>query len=108
MSRLRYRILFILAAFPLSVPPGFSQTLRPVPERFRHERHIIPGGPGPNRLLLDAAVLSGSNSFWQFSRQTTGSEREPMILAAGGLKDLRIYDGSNREVPYLTIIASCA
>jgi hypothetical protein len=105
MSRLRRRVLFILAAFLLSqFYSAFSQTITPVPERFRHERQIIPGGPGPNRLLLDAAVLSGSNSFWQFSRQTTGSQREPMILAAGGLKDLRIYDGSNREVPYLTIM----
>jgi hypothetical protein len=103
MIRSRYGILFFLLFLP-QFQTASGQTIHPVSERFRQERLIIPGGPGPNRLLLDAVVLSGSNSIWQFSQQTTGSDREPMTVATGGMKDLRIYDASNREVPYLMIL----
>ena len=102
MIRSAYSILFLLLLSQFQ--PATGQTVRPAPERFRHARLIIPGGPGPNKLLLDAAVVSGSNSLWQFSQRSTGSDRDPMILASGGMKDLRIYDGSNREVPYLMIL----
>ena len=80
-----------------------AQGVRTVPGKFQHERIINPGGPGPNRLLIDAVLLAGTDSPWQFSRRVAGSERAAMIIASGGLPDLRIYDSTNREVPYLLI-----
>jgi hypothetical protein len=50
---------------------------------FRFEREIRPGGPGPNRLDIDVALLAGSRS-----------EQLP---------DLRVHDAANREVPYLLV-----
>jgi hypothetical protein len=53
---------------------------------------------------VDAALLAGGSPFGQFARQAGSSEQEPMILATGGLKDFRILDSSNQEVPYLMIL----
>jgi hypothetical protein len=83
---------------------SFGQSGRTDPGKFRYERVIIPGGPGPNRLLIDPALLAVGDSSWQLMRRQVGGEREPMIDASGGLKDLRIYDSQNREVPYLMIL----
>jgi hypothetical protein len=100
---MRRRLLLSVSLIFAYLPMGLSQNRPPDPKRFLHERTLNPGAAGPNRLLPDAALLAGADAQWQLLRRTTGSEREPMILAAGGLKDLRIYDASNREVPYLLI-----
>jgi hypothetical protein len=94
----------LLMLLLLQTPWIFSQTMKPNYEKFRHERVIMPGGKGPNRLLIDAEMLKGSDSKWELTRQVAGSEREPMTLAAGGLNDLRIYDALQREVPYLMMM----
>ena len=100
MSRLRREALFIFTAWIfIHVPLCSAQTRPSIPAVFRHERSIVPGGPGPNRLLIDAALLAGANSDWRFSQQRAGSEQEAMILATGGLKDLRIYDAAGHEIP---------
>lgn len=49
---------------------------------FRFERPVAPGGAGPNRLDVDLALLAE---------------------AASDLRDLRLYDESGREVPYLLV-----
>jgi hypothetical protein len=85
-------------------PGAFSQATQPNPGKFRYERVILPGGKGPNRLLIDAEMLKGGNPNWQLAKQVAGSEREPIVLAAGGLNDLRIYDSLQREIPYLMIM----
>jgi len=104
MSRLRRDALFILTAWIfIQVPLCSAQTRPSIPAGFRQARSIVPGGPGPNRLLIDAALLAGANSDWQFSQQRAGSGQETMILATGGLRDLRIYDAAGHEVPYLLI-----
>jgi hypothetical protein len=101
-------MIFVLALIVLMTLPAGSQTTRPLPDRFRHAREIVPGGAGPNRLLVDSALLAGGNSHWQFSykRESADIERKQMIAASGGLGDLRIYDASNREVPYLLMAPS--
>jgi hypothetical protein len=90
--------------FSTTLPAG-SQSNQPLPGRFRHAREIVPGGAGPNRLFMDPALMAGGNSQWQFSyrRESADIERKQMVVAHGGLSDLRIYDASNREVPYLLI-----
>jgi hypothetical protein len=101
-------VIFVLSLIVLMTLPAGSQTTRPLPDRFRHARDIVPGGAGPNRLFMDPALLAGGYSHWQFSykRESADIEQKQMIVASGGLSDLRIYDASNREVPYLLIAPS--
>ena len=51
--------------------------------QFRFERPLLLGGPGPNRIAPDVALLSGG--------------------AFSDLRDLRFYDTAGKEVPYLLI-----
>jgi hypothetical protein len=104
MSSRKHLAGILLGLLLFGMQLGFGQAAQPALERFRHERAIIPGGSGPNRLLVDAQLIAGGSSSWRFARQGTGSAREPMTIAAGGLNDLRIYDSLNREVPYLLIL----
>jgi hypothetical protein len=66
----------------------------------RVERAVVPGGAGPNRLALDAALLAGAQPF-HVSEVATADGRA--AVASGGASDLRLFDRSNREVPYLLI-----
>ncbi len=50
---------------------------------FRYERPLVPGGPGPNRISPDMALLSGADS--------------------ASLRDLRLFEPTGPEVPYLLI-----
>lgn len=86
------------------IPPARSQAVKPEQESFRYERTIIPGGEGPNRLSIDPTLLSGGDSGWRFQREEAGSQRDPMVIASGGLADFRIYDASGTEIPYLFIL----
>jgi hypothetical protein len=61
-------------------------------DSFRYERAVLPGDRGPNRLALDAQILAGGRPF-----QVAAGRAE------GGLSDLRLYDASGREVPYLLV-----
>jgi hypothetical protein len=51
--------------------------------QFRFEKPLLPGGPGPNRIAPDVALLSGA--------------------AFSDVRDLRFYDATGKEVPYLLI-----
>jgi hypothetical protein len=62
------------------------------PRAFRYERAVWPGNRGPNRLPLDASVVAGGRPF-----RIVGDRAE------GGLSDLRIFEASGHEVPYLLI-----
>ncbi len=61
--------------------------------RPRRERPVVPGGAGPNRLAIDVPLLAGARPVRLDARTTV----------AGGLDDLRLYDGAGREVPWLMI-----
>lgn len=66
----------------------------------RGERVVVPGGAGPNKLSFDATVLAGVQPF----RVTEVAASEGRVaVAAGGAGDLRLFDKSDREVPYLLI-----
>ncbi len=76
MSRLRCNIPFFLTVWIFTQAQwSIPQPSQAIPAKFRHERSIVPGAPGPNRLRIDAALLAGANADWQFARQITGSER---------------------------------
>ena len=51
--------------------------------QFRFERELHPGGTGPNRIAPDVALLAGA--------------------ASSDFRDLRFYESSGQEVPYLLI-----
>jgi hypothetical protein len=104
MSRFRRSLMLGIGMLLPLGPRAYSQTVKPEPEKFRYERTIIPGGEGPNRLSIDATLLSGGDSGWRFQQEEAGSQREPLILATGGLADFRIYDASGTEIPYLFIL----
>ena len=53
--------------------------------RFRYERPVATDGPGAHRLAPDAALVLGSARF----------------AARDGIGDLRLFDSSGNEVPYL-------
>ena len=65
-------------------------------EHLQHERAVIPGGSGPNRLSVDVALLAGAQPLHYELRAGA-----PAFL--GGLGDLRFYDSSGREVGYLLV-----
>jgi hypothetical protein len=81
------RRLLPLALLAAVLPAAGEEGLRPAPQPFGHERPVTPGGPGPNRLPVDGALLAGS------------SARSGAAL----LSDLRLFDAEGREVPYLLV-----
>jgi hypothetical protein len=73
MNRLRI-VLFILFSLILSLGQlAFGQGTSHH-DKFRHERVIMPGNPGPNRLRIDAGLLGGGNPQWQFTYVKEGIE----------------------------------
>jgi hypothetical protein len=74
-----HRTLIALVTVSLGVAALTAQSNRPAP-RFRFERPVV-SASGPQRLRPDVALL-------------TGTPR---------LNDLRLYDVSSREIPYLLV-----
>lgn len=62
-------------------------------------RTVLPAGAGPNRLDPDVALLSTAAPL----RYTVNSDRERRYMFQGGLDDLRLHDGSGRELQYLLV-----
>ena len=71
------------------------------PEEFRYERPITTGGIGPNRLAVDVPLLAGGIPFQVQRRTEAGGDA--WFVAHDGLDDLRLYDSSDHEVPYLLV-----
>jgi hypothetical protein len=65
----------------------------------RYERPIAVASPGPQRLAIDAALITGAAPFTVVRR---GAYRQRLI-AEGGLSDLRLFAEDGREVPYLLV-----
>jgi hypothetical protein len=64
--------------------------------RFTHERPIVTAGSGPQRLAIDAKLLADANRFHVSYRGLTA-------VAQGGLSDLRLFDATGRQIPYLLV-----
>jgi hypothetical protein len=65
--------------------------------RFTFERNVQTQGNGPRRLAVDVSLLSAGSPFHVSER---GGE---LMVAEGGLQDLRFFDGSGGQVPYLLV-----
>jgi hypothetical protein len=76
-----------LVALVVAVPAA-QQT--PADVAFRYERPVQTGGPGPRRLPIDVALLTGSGSL-----QTAAG--------AAHVGDLRLFDPAGQEVQYLLV-----
>jgi len=99
-------VLSVLGALACGAAPAArAQQAAPGPARpeaFRSERPVFPGGRGPNRLAVDVPLLVGAERFRTLIAPE-GAGAEGPAVAVGGLGDLRLYDGANREVPYLLV-----
>ena len=87
----------VLLAWPLLV--GFAAAQGP---QFRYERPVLTGGPGPHRLPVDAALVLGGAPL----AVVEGGDTRPVafgVLARNGFRDLRFFEASGREVPYLLV-----
>jgi uncharacterized protein DUF3999 len=75
---------------------------RPPAPPFRFERPITTSG-GPHRLAVDVPLVAGGKAFRVVSTMRTGADRDIASTATGGLSDLRLFDASGREIPYLLV-----
>jgi len=86
----------------LAVPFGTRTAAQGVGARF--ERAVQPGGVGGNRLAVDEWAVTVGQPFGVVSQGTTvDPDGGRALVAAGGLGDLRLFDASNRPVPYLLV-----
>jgi hypothetical protein len=79
---------------------------RPAAPPFRFERPIDVAAGGPHRLAIDVPLLVGGNPFRVEVKPATAAQRgddDRIASATGGLTDLRLYDVSGRDVPYLLV-----
>jgi hypothetical protein len=76
---------------------AMASAARAAGARFQHERAVIPGGRGPNRLNVDVSLLAGAQPL----RYAPRPGAAPAFV--GGLGDLRLYDPSGHEVGHLLI-----
>ena len=80
------RLVLAVGLRAAALPAAAEEGVRPGPS-FRHERAVLPGASGPNRLDVDVPLLAGSEA-------RTGK---------GLLSDFRLHDAAGREVPYLLV-----
>jgi hypothetical protein len=87
----------VSAALVLTLPTTWAEGQDVAPTNvFRYERPVFPGAAGANRLEVDVPLLVGGQPF-------TVVQRGDMARVAGGLGDLRFYEATGREVPYLLV-----
>jgi hypothetical protein len=96
---------FVLVAMFFVDARGVAQQASTASHRYapKFERAVQPGGPGPNRLAIDDWMVEHGQPFTVQASGTVGDETVPHQIALGGLRDLRLFDASNREVPYLLV-----
>jgi hypothetical protein len=64
--------------------------------RFTYERAVQVQGAGSRRLAVDVTLLSAGSPFRVV-------QRGARTVADDGLKDLRLFDATGRQVPYLLV-----
>ncbi len=100
-GRGRIALLLTLAATITAAAQSGSVAHVPV---FRFERTLQPAGAGPNRLPVDAQLVTAGQPFRLVTVNGVSDEDgRPFVRAAGGLGDLRLIDRAGHEVPYLLV-----
>lgn len=70
----------------------FAWVMPAVAAAYRHERSVVPAGPGPNWLAVDVALMTGAQPL-----------RYSGVQVTGGLEDVRFFDPQGQEVGYLVV-----
>jgi hypothetical protein len=82
----------------------FTSAQQPsTPPAFRFERPINASAGGPQRLPIDIPLLVGGKPFVVRANGIDEVTGDTIYAAGSGLADLRLYDSSGREVPYLLV-----
>ena len=71
--------------------------------QFRYERPVLTEAPGPHRLAVDAALVLGASSVPVVQREAGRGPLQFRTITRESFRDLRLLDGSGREVPYLFV-----
>jgi len=97
------RAVAVASIFVIVAGPARSQNPPQVASQaaFRYERTVTPGGKGANRLEIDIPLLVGSDPVRHVEYKD--AEGKVWRVYASGLKDLRFFDATDTEVPYLLI-----
>jgi hypothetical protein len=95
--RTRSTILLIACVWSVLAPSPRAQAPTPA---FRFERPVTTTG-GPQRLPVDVPLLVGGRPFTP--RAGRDAATGELVATAIGLQDLRLFDASGREVPYLLV-----
>lgn len=90
--------LALLSASSLLAPSPRAQTPTPA---FRFERPLTTAA-GPHRLPIDVPLLVGGRPFSVIWERDAPAP-DTTATAVSGLRDLRLFDGSGREVSYLLV-----
>ncbi len=91
------RTTLLFVALALSMVPHVGVAQRPAEPTYEHP--VVSVGPGPQRLAIDAGLLTAGAPFRVLRR----GERS---YAEDGLTDLRLVADGGRPVPYLLIHSS--
>ena len=91
------RTTLLFAAIAFSMVPHVGVAQRPAEPTY--ERPVVTVGPGPQRLAIDAGLLTAGAPFRVLRR----GERS---YAEDGLTDLRLVAEGGRPVPYLLVHSS--
>lgn len=95
MTPSRHALLtFLTATLTVAVIGGQSPP-------FRYERPIVADRAGPHRLAVDAALVVGAARLGQNRPQV--NDQRVRWSPKDGFADLRLFDASNQEVPYLMV-----
>jgi hypothetical protein len=88
------RAAIVALTIALSAATGVAQ--RPATE-FRYERTVLLDASGSHRLEVDVPLLAGATPF------AVVTPLDDRAVAQDGLEDLRFFDSSSREIPYLLV-----
>lgn len=98
------RRLGSLLALVVALAPGPAHAQPPSDTGQRFERPIETAGPGAQKLAVDVPLLTAAQRFAAVRRDDEPTTRRRLWSAAtGGLADLRLYDATGAEVPYLLV-----
>ena len=86
----------LIPALVLAIAANATLAGQPASDASTHDRDVNTAGTGPQRLVVDGALLAVASPF----RVVIRGERR---VAESGLSDLRLFTHQGTPVPYLLI-----
>jgi len=97
------RLALTALAAAILVRSGSIAAQGPALPAFRFERPIRSDGDGPRRLAIDVTLLAGAAPFRVVARGVEPGTGRQITTVGDGLRDLRLYDASGRDLGYLLV-----